>query len=120
MPETDKYGLFYAVERFVFGLAIQAPILLVVEDLHWSDDASLDFLLHLAQRLAGRRLLLLLTYRSEEAGGGPGPLRPRAQPGAAGRRAAAGPVYTRRGGCHAVRLCPHNTIANRRRARSSA
>jgi DNA-binding CsgD family transcriptional regulator len=68
-PEPDKYGLFYAVERWLFGLADQVSLLLVVEDLHWSDDASLDLLLHLAQRLASRRLLLLLTYRSEEAEG---------------------------------------------------
>ena len=72
LPETDKHSLFYALERFLFALADQAPLLLVFEDLHWSDDASLDFLLHLAQRLASRRILLLLTYRSDEAGGGLG------------------------------------------------
>ena len=42
------------------------PLLLVVEDLHWSDDTSLDFLLYLARRVAGRPILLLLTYRDEE------------------------------------------------------
>jgi DNA-binding CsgD family transcriptional regulator len=69
LPETDKHGLFYALERFIFAMAERAPLLLLVEDLHWSDDASLDCLLHLAQRLAGRRILLLLTYRRDEAGG---------------------------------------------------
>jgi DNA-binding CsgD family transcriptional regulator/tetratricopeptide (TPR) repeat protein len=67
-PSTDKYGLYYALERFCARLAEARPLLLVVDDLHWGDDASLDCLLHLARRLGGRRLLLLLTYRREEVG----------------------------------------------------
>jgi predicted ATPase len=41
-------------------------VLLVLEDLHWSDDTSLEFLHYLARRCAAHRLLLLLTYRSDE------------------------------------------------------
>jgi len=50
------------------GLARPAPLALVVDDLHWSDDASLDCLLHLAPRLAAQPILLLLTYRADEVG----------------------------------------------------
>jgi DNA-binding CsgD family transcriptional regulator len=42
------------------------PLLLIVEDLHWSDETSLEFLRYLARRLAKQPLLLLLTYRSDE------------------------------------------------------
>ena len=47
------------------------PVCLVVEDLHWCDDASLDFLAFLARgqaRPASRQPLLILgTYRAEDA-----------------------------------------------------
>jgi predicted ATPase len=40
--------------------------LLVLEDLHWSDDATLDLLAFLAGRHSPTRLLLLSTYRPAE------------------------------------------------------
>ena len=43
------------------------PLLLVVEDLHWCDQASLEFLLRFARQLVGHPILLLLTYRNDEA-----------------------------------------------------
>jgi DNA-binding NarL/FixJ family response regulator len=39
---------------------------LIVEDLHWSDDASLAVLLALARHIRSHRIVLLLTYRSDE------------------------------------------------------
>ena len=45
-----------------------APTLLVIEDIHWADEASLDLLLHLARSAPAQRLLLLLTLRGEDAG----------------------------------------------------
>ena len=41
-------------------------MLLVVEDLHWSDDLSLEFLQYLARGVAPHALAMLLTYRSDE------------------------------------------------------
>ena len=64
----DQYRLFNALERFFYSLAAQTPLLLVIEDIHWSDDATLDFLLHLTGRFASRPLLLLLTGRDEAPG----------------------------------------------------
>jgi class 3 adenylate cyclase/tetratricopeptide (TPR) repeat protein len=40
-----------------------APVLLVVEDLHWADPTSLDVLTRLAQRAAGGPLLMVFTAR---------------------------------------------------------
>lgn len=45
----------------------RAPTVLVIEDLHWADQATLDFVVFLARRIAGRRALLLVTTRDEEA-----------------------------------------------------
>jgi DNA-binding winged helix-turn-helix (wHTH) protein/tetratricopeptide (TPR) repeat protein len=43
--------------------ALPAPLVLVLEDLHWSDHATLDLLSTLAQRRDPARLLLIGTYR---------------------------------------------------------
>jgi DNA-binding winged helix-turn-helix (wHTH) protein/tetratricopeptide (TPR) repeat protein len=42
--------------------------ILLFEDLHWSDEATLDVLISVARRLAPLPLLLILTYRSDEVG----------------------------------------------------
>jgi adenylate cyclase len=43
----------------------QAPLLLLVEDLHWADTASLDLLRGAADQLVDRPLMFLLTHRPE-------------------------------------------------------
>src|SRR6202049_3917637 len=65
-PEEEKRRLFAAMTHFVTEQAAQHPVLLVVEDVHWCDDLSLDLLLQLARRCRQVPLLLLVTYRSEE------------------------------------------------------
>jgi len=52
--------------QFLAGLASAQPLLLIVEDLHWADDASVEVLLYLARRVASQPILLLLTYRGED------------------------------------------------------
>jgi predicted ATPase/DNA-binding winged helix-turn-helix (wHTH) protein len=51
----------------VEGLTAQRPVVLVLEDLHWSDRATLDWLASVAWRRASARLLVLGTYRPAEA-----------------------------------------------------
>lgn len=65
-PEQEKRRLFQAFLHLFTRLSATQPLLIIIEDVHWSDDSSLEFLLFLAQRLASHRILLLLTYRSEE------------------------------------------------------
>jgi predicted ATPase len=48
-------------------LAAESPLVLVLEDLHWSDRSSVDCLTFLAQRQGPARLLVLGTYREAEA-----------------------------------------------------
>jgi hypothetical protein len=56
-------GLAEALEL----LTARQPLLLVLEDLHWSDAATLDLLAVLARRREPTRLLLLGTYRVPDA-----------------------------------------------------
>jgi predicted ATPase len=65
-PEQEKRRLFAALTRFFKERASQRPVLLVIEDLHWCDDVSLEFLQSLARSCAMQPLLLLMTYRSDE------------------------------------------------------
>ena len=45
------------------------PFLVVIEDAHWADDATLDLIRHLARRVHRLGVLVLVTYRSEETAG---------------------------------------------------
>ncbi|GAA2866719.1 LuxR family transcriptional regulator [Actinoplanes cyaneus] len=46
------------------------PTVLVVEDVHWADDATLDVLLFLVRRIAALPVVLVLTYRDDEVAAG--------------------------------------------------
>jgi DNA-binding CsgD family transcriptional regulator/Tfp pilus assembly protein PilF len=65
-PEQEQRRLFTALAHLFLPKATQQAALLVVEDLHWSDQTSLDFLHYLGRRCAASPLLVLLTYRSDE------------------------------------------------------
>lgn len=65
-PEQEKRRLFAILTQFFVRKAAQQPVFCVIEDVHWSDDISLEFLHYLARHCAGHRLLLLITYRSDE------------------------------------------------------
>lgn len=64
-PEQQKRRIFQALANF-FETQSKPALLLVIEDLHWSNDTSLEFLLMLARRIPAQPILLLLTYRSDE------------------------------------------------------
>jgi TolB-like protein/Flp pilus assembly protein TadD len=62
-PERMTRELCNAIE----GLANETPVVLVLEDLHWGDVATVDLLATLAQRTEPARLLVLGTYRPADA-----------------------------------------------------
>jgi DNA-binding CsgD family transcriptional regulator/tetratricopeptide (TPR) repeat protein len=66
-PDASRYEVFTAVTA---ALAGSPPYLLVVEDAHWADEATLDLIRHLARRVHDRRALVLVTYRPEDAPAG--------------------------------------------------
>jgi DNA-binding winged helix-turn-helix (wHTH) protein/tetratricopeptide (TPR) repeat protein len=82
MPSLLSATAFATVQRRVLGatqermvrelaeavevLTVSRPLVLVLEDLHWSDYATLDLMAYLARRTGSARLLLLGTYRPGE------------------------------------------------------
>jgi DNA-binding CsgD family transcriptional regulator len=65
-PEGEKRLIFQALLQTIIELAAHQPLLIILEDLHWSDSTSLEFVLLLARRMSSQPILLLLTYRDDE------------------------------------------------------
>ena len=63
---VDRYRLHSAFTALLGDLARERPLVIVIEDLHWGDEASLELFPHLARRLRDVPLLLVGTYRSDE------------------------------------------------------
>jgi len=43
-----------------------SPVIVVVEDIHWADEATIDMLKFLGRRIQHNRILLILTFRDDE------------------------------------------------------
>ncbi|TQS28507.1 BTAD domain-containing putative transcriptional regulator [Microbispora sp. KK1-11] len=65
-PGVGQFRLAQAVGDYLESVA--GPLLLVLEDVHRADDATLELLRHLATRLADTPVLVVLTHRPSEAG----------------------------------------------------
>jgi predicted ATPase/DNA-binding CsgD family transcriptional regulator len=66
-PEHERRQLFHAVLELFEVTSANHPVLLIVEDLHWIDEASFQFLHFLARRLSAHPIMLVLTYRSDQS-----------------------------------------------------
>jgi tetratricopeptide (TPR) repeat protein len=62
----EQSHLFQQVTHVLRALAEQHPLLLVLDDLQWTDTASASLLFHLGRRLTSSRILVVGTYRPEE------------------------------------------------------
>jgi class 3 adenylate cyclase/tetratricopeptide (TPR) repeat protein len=64
-PSAERTELFAAWLRFFEALAARSPLILVVEDLHWADDAVIEFLSHILDWAKDSPILVLCTARPE-------------------------------------------------------
>ena len=46
------------------------PVVAVVEDAHWADEATLDLLVFVGRRVAATPAMVVVTYRDDEVGPG--------------------------------------------------
>ena len=67
-----RFQLFETVAGVLRRLCADSPLLVVLDDLHWADAASLLLLRFVATELADARVLVLGTYRDVEMRQGPG------------------------------------------------
>ncbi|PKB30984.1 putative ATPase [Pseudonocardia alni] len=64
--DSGRLQVFDAVAGAVRDAAATAPLLVVLEDLHWADRSTRELLAFLLARLGSQRLLVLGTYRSDD------------------------------------------------------
>jgi DNA-binding CsgD family transcriptional regulator/tetratricopeptide (TPR) repeat protein len=72
---VDGGGRAYEVLPPLLAELDREPTVIVLEDLHWADEATLDLVRLLARRIATTGALVVATYRDDELGPG-SPLRP--------------------------------------------
>src|ERR1051325_5708551 len=64
--EDDRWRLYQGITGFLRNASSVQPLLIILEDLHWADRATLTLLVHLSRKVSGARLLLVGTYRDVE------------------------------------------------------
>jgi len=65
-PEQEQNRLFEAVSQFITNISREAPLLVILDDLQWTDSSSLLLLHYLARGVYRTPLLLLGAYRSTD------------------------------------------------------
>jgi predicted ATPase len=66
-PERERVRLFEAFSTLFEALATPRPLVLIFEDVHWAGEASIAALEFLSRRLAKHAVLIIATFRDEEA-----------------------------------------------------
>ena len=61
--ESERFRLFDSVARLLRTASAEQPLLIVLDDLHWSDEPSLKLLEFVAHELNDYRLVVVGTYR---------------------------------------------------------
>jgi DNA-binding CsgD family transcriptional regulator/tetratricopeptide (TPR) repeat protein len=64
--DTARARLFGQFLSLIEGLAERLPLVLIIEDAHWADRSTRDLLSFLVRSLRRTRVLLLVTFRSDE------------------------------------------------------
>jgi ABC-type oligopeptide transport system substrate-binding subunit/DNA-binding SARP family transcriptional activator/Mrp family chromosome partitioning ATPase len=66
--DEQRARLFEGVSRVLTGLSSSGAILVVLEDLHWASESTLQLVHYLARRLSDHPVLMLCSFRSDEVG----------------------------------------------------
>jgi len=64
-PERQKHKTIAALISILLQRASHQPVLLVIEDLHWVDPSTLEFIKRIIEAASGARILILLTFRPD-------------------------------------------------------
>lgn len=60
----DRHAMFEAVRRYLTRVTELRPLVMVLEDAHWADDAVIALVQHLGRRLESSPLLILISVRT--------------------------------------------------------
>jgi tetratricopeptide (TPR) repeat protein len=65
-PQESRRLLFNAIVELLARQAALSPMLLLFEDVHWADEATLALLVRVAQAISRMRCLIIVTHRDDE------------------------------------------------------
>lgn len=68
--EQDRIRLYEAIAQFLISISKDQPLVLLLDDMHWADQASLGLLEHFVMSSSVFRVLTVVGYRSEDVGAG--------------------------------------------------
>ncbi len=66
--QQDRIRLFESITHFFISVSKESPLLILLDDLQWADQASLDLLEYFVRSTGNLRVLVVCTYRTEDAG----------------------------------------------------
>lgn len=66
--EQLQQQVFIAFREFLYALAKEKPLVVILEDLHWADEVSLNFLTFLSESIEKESILVLAISRPEKGG----------------------------------------------------
>lgn len=65
-PDAERAALLAGLSHLLLALGHWMPLLVLLDDLQWADDSTLQFLHYLARRVAGEPVLVSGSYRTGE------------------------------------------------------
>ncbi len=65
-PDEERFRLLDAVSQFLIATSERAPVVLVLDDLHWADKGTIAMMRHVARFVTKHRILILGAYRDVE------------------------------------------------------
>jgi adenylate cyclase len=65
-PAMEQGRIFEQYANVLKAIAHEHPLVIVIDDLQWADEASIGLFFHLSRRLETSRILLVGTYRPDE------------------------------------------------------
>ncbi|HEX2294558.1 MAG TPA: AAA family ATPase, partial [Actinomycetota bacterium] len=65
-PEQERRYLFNSIRDFIERASSVTPLVVLFDDVHWTDEASLQLMEHMAPALADMPVLVIVTYRDVE------------------------------------------------------
>ncbi|MFG2022376.1 AAA family ATPase [Streptomyces sp. NPDC048825] len=66
--QAERYRIHRAVRSLLDALAVSAPVVLVLDDMHWADEASAELFAHLLTHPPSRQVLVATAYRPAQLG----------------------------------------------------
>ena len=65
-PEDERFRLFDAIAQFLVAASRNAPLVLMLDDLHWADRGVIGMLNHVARIVSSNPILVIGAYRDAE------------------------------------------------------